>query len=53
MSSQLMSQPDVLIHSSMKEKRFFASSENEQEFKGTDHYALFSCIFLSITVSCH
>lgn len=41
MSSQLMSQVDVLIHSSMKEKGFLASSENKQEFKGTDHYAFF------------
>lgn len=39
MSSQIMSRVDVLIHSSMKKKGFFATSENEQEFKGTDHYA--------------
>lgn len=40
-----MSQVDVLIHSTMKEKGFFASSENEQEFKGTDHYAFFPAFF--------
>lgn len=48
-----MSQVDVLIHSSMKEKGFLASSENEQDFKGTDHYAFLFCIFLSITELCH
>lgn len=52
-SGQIMSQVDMLIHSFTKEKGFFASSENEPEFKGTDHYAFFSAFFLSIRELCH
>lgn len=47
MSGQIMSQVDVLIHNLMKEKGFFASSENEQEFRQTHHYAFFFCFFFS------
>lgn len=36
-----MSPGDVLIHSPTKEKAFFASSQNEQEFRERDHYACF------------
>lgn len=40
-----MSRVDVLIHSPMKEKAFSASSENEQEFRETDHRAFYPAFF--------
>lgn len=37
-----MSPSDVLMHNPVKEiKAFFASSENEQEFRQTDHHGFF------------
>lgn len=47
MSGQIMSGVDVLIHNPMKEEGCFASLENEQEFRQTDHYGFFYCFFFS------